>query len=215
MRHTIAIIDYGSGNLRSAAKAVERVISEKNMQADVCITAQAKEVAAASHIILPGQGAFADCMEGLSSIDGMIETLNEVVLEKKTPFLGICVGMQLMATKGFEHGEHDGFNWIKGRVVPIIPKDPSYKIPHMGWNELHVSTDHPVMRDIGEGSHFYFVHSYEFKCDDQQHVLACTDYEEPVTAIIAKDNIVGVQFHPEKSQEVGLRLLSNFLVWSL
>lgn len=207
----LTIIDYGSGNLRSAAKAAERVIAENNLNLDVCVTNDTKKIRNASHIILPGQGAFGDCISGLKNVKGMIDTIEDRVLSKKTPFLGICVGMQLLASKGFEHGAHEGLNWIKGDVVPLYPDNPTLKIPHMGWNEIKKEQAHPVLKNIEDGDHFYFVHSYEFKCENTDHVLATTQYGGNVTAIIAKDNIIGAQFHPEKSQKAGLKLLENFL----
>lgn len=219
---TIAIIDYGSGNLRSAAKAFEHVIAENNLNFQVLITNNADDVRRASHIVLPGQGAFGDCMNGLKSVEGMIEALEDVVLKGKTPFLGICVGMQLLANKGIEYGEHQGLGWIEGEVIPI-PIDTqdaenTMKIPHMGWNTVSFNDglSHPILKNQKkEGSHFYFVHSFMFKSKDQNHVIGTTNYGSNVTSIVAKANIVGVQFHPEKSQESGLQLLHDFLLWNL
>ncbi|MDH5722902.1 MAG: imidazole glycerol phosphate synthase subunit HisH [Alphaproteobacteria bacterium] len=219
-KQKIAIIDYGSGNLRSAAKAFEHVVKENALDAEVIVTAHAEDIDQADRIVLPGQGAFGDCMKGLKSVNGMIEALESAVLSKGTPFLGICVGMQLMAARGLEHGSHAGLNWIEGEVVPITPKDPSLKIPHMGWNSLEFptySTDqnnrHFVLRSTETCENFYFVHSFMFQCLYNHHVLAMTNYGEPITAIVGKDNMIGVQFHPEKSQKAGLKLLSRFMEW--
>lgn len=206
---TVAIIDYGSGNLRSAAKGFEKFSSET-----VIVTADASAVAAADRIVLPGQGAFADCYAGLAALDGMIEALREAVIDRATPFFGICVGMQLMATAGLEHGRHAGLDWIAGEVVPMTPTDSSLKIPHMGWNDLKISKPHPVLADVTDGDHVYFVHSYHFVVADPAHLLATADYGGAQTAIIGRDNMIGTQFHPEKSQAVGLRMIENFLSWS-
>ncbi len=212
---TVAIIDYGSGNLRSAAKAFERAVRESGLDCSVIVTADVEQVRGADRIVLPGVGAFADCRRGLAALPGMIETLNETVLRGGRPFLGICVGMQLMASRGLEHGSHPGLDWIAGEVIPLEPDDPSLKIPHMGWNELKLRRpDHPVLAGIAEGSHAYFVHSYGFRCRDAGDVLAEVDYGGPVTAVIGRDNLVGTQFHPEKSQATGLRLIANFLKWT-
>ncbi len=219
-KQKIAIIDYGSGNLRSAAKAFEHVVKENTINAEIIVTSSADELRQANRIVLPGQGAFGDCMKGLQAVNGMIEALEESVLNKSTPFLGICVGMQLMATRGLEHGIHAGLNWIEGEVIPIKPKDRSLKIPHMGWNSLEFpaySTEqnnrHFVLRSTETSENFYFVHSFMFQCLYNHHVLAMTDYGEPITAIVGRDNMIGVQFHPEKSQKAGLELLSRFMEW--
>jgi glutamine amidotransferase len=220
-KEIILIIDYGSGNLRSAAKAFEHVIEQHDLNFEVLVSNKCEDVARASHIILPGQGAFGDCMQGLQGVTGMIEALEEAVLQNKTPFLGICVGMQLLATRGLEYGEHKGLNWIEGEVVPIEVADKSLKIPHMGWNvcEFNQGTDHPVLKSQKNTnkneSHFYFVHSFMFNCKDKSHVLGEVNYGGNVTAIIGRANIIGVQFHPEKSQEAGLALLHDFLLWNL
>ena len=206
---TVAIIDYGSGNLRSAAKAFERVGAEP-----VAVTADPEAVARADRVVLPGVGAFADCRRGLHALDGMVEALTDAVTVRARPFLGICVGMQLMATKGLEHGEHDGFGWITGSVGAIAPNDPDLKIPHMGWNDLALCGDHPLLANLGPGPHMYFVHSYHLAADDEGEVLATVDYGGTVTAIVGRDNLVGTQFHPEKSQACGLRLIENFLNWN-
>ena len=204
---TVAIIDYGSGNLRSAAKAFEKIITGKK----VVVTSSVKELEASSHIVLPGVGAFADCMNGVKEIDGMVEALSEQVLVKKKPFLGICVGMQLLAKKGFEHGEHAGLGWLDATVKKIEPKDKTLKVPHMGWNNLNLKKDSKLFAGIKEGDHAYFVHSYFIECKDSSDVLAETEYGGKVTAAVNKGNIFGVQFHPEKSQELGLKLISNFI----
>ncbi len=213
-KENLVIIDYGSGNLRSVAKAFEHV------GANVEITNKPDNILKADRIVLPGQGAFRDCMENLSSIDGMIDTLNEAVLKRATPFLGVCVGMQLMASRGVEHGACAGLNWVEGEVVPIAPQDKSLKIPHMGWNDLHYlsannSQDnrHFVLRNIDSSENFYFVHSFMFQCMYNHNCLAMTDYGALIPAVVGRDNMVGVQFHPEKSHNAGLQLLSNFLNW--
>jgi|TARA_B100000315_G_scaffold51661_1_gene46086 glutamine amidotransferase len=205
---TVAIIDCGSGNLRSAAKAFE-LYAEGTVE----VTADPETVRKADHIVLPGQGAFADCRRGLASIDGMDEAIEEVVVQKGRPFLGICVGMQLMATAGLEHGRHDGFGWIDGEVKPIELSDSSLKIPHMGWNELSIQQDHPLLDGVEDGTHVYFVHSYNFAVDDPDSVLSTTDYGGEQTAIVGRDNLIGTQFHPEKSQKAGLAMVANFLAW--
>ena len=212
---TVAIIDYGSGNLRSAAKAFERMVRETERQDQILVTSDADAVRAASHIVLPGVGAFADCRRGLYAVDGMVEALQETVIDQGRPFLGICVGMQLMASVGREHGDHQGLGWIKGEIVPLEPDDATLKVPHMGWNDLQVEgTDHPVLAGIVTGEHAYFVHSYHLQAENQAEILATVDYGGPVTAMVGRDNLVGTQFHPEKSQQVGLRLIANFLNWA-
>jgi len=213
---SVAIIDYGSGNLHSALKAFERAAREGGHDEKISIVSDPDAVRAADRIVLPGVGAFADCRRGLLAIDGMLEALTECVQKRAMPFLGICVGMQLLADRGLEHGVTPGLGWIGGEVAPIAPKDPSLKIPHMGWNSLSVNVAHPLLAEIptGEsGLQAYFVHSYYLRANNPAHVLATTDYGEPLTAIVGRDNIVGVQFHPEKSQIMGLRLISNFLRW--
>lgn len=219
MGKSVIIIDYGSGNLRSAAKAFEKVSNDEGLDFDVKISSDPKDLDSAFHIVLPGQGAFADCMHGLQNASGMIESLTENVLNKAKPFLGICVGMQLLSSRGLEHGICEGLDWIPGEVVPLEPADPSLKIPHMGWNILQTPDNGPqdnrhfILRHLKNDDHVYFVHSYQFIANDQTHVLANTDYGGPVTAIIGRDNIAGVQFHPEKSQNCGLRIISDFLHW--
>ena len=210
---TVAIIDYGSGNLRSAAKAFERAIAEADLEMDVAVTADADRVRDASHVVLPGVGAFADCKRGLMALPGMADALTQAVIEDARPFLGICVGMQLMATVGREHAEHRGFDWIAGEVVALAPADASLKIPHMGWNQLNMTQPHPVFEGIADDAHVYFVHSYGFACADARHVMATADYGGPLTAAVGRDNLFGTQFHPEKSQATGLALITNFLRW--
>ena len=214
---TVAIIDYGSGNLRSAAKAFERMAAETGLARTITVTADAAAVAAADRVVLPGVGAFADCRRGVTEPPGMLAALEAAVIEKARPFLGICVGMQLMATRGLEHGETPGFDWIAGDVVAIEPASAELKIPHMGWNELNIAAPgHPVLAGLAEDGapHAYFVHSYYLAAADSRTVLATTDYGGPITAIVGRDNMIGTQFHPEKSQAMGLRLIANFLEWS-
>ena len=208
-----AVIDYGSGNLRSAAKAFERAAGEIGAGEEVVITSRPEEVAAADRIVLPGQGAFADCRRGLAGVPGLEDAVSEAVIGRGRPFFGICVGMQLMADRGLEFETVDGLGWIGGEVVAIEPADPSFKIPHMGWNELHLERSHPVFDTVAEGSHTYFVHSFHFAVADRADLLASADYAQPLTAAIGRDNMVGTQFHPEKSQAAGLRLIANFLRW--
>ncbi len=210
----ITIIDYGSGNLRSAAKAFERTARETGIDQSVVITSDPDVVAKADRIVLPGVGAIKDCRDGLNALDGMREALEEAVIHRAVPFFGICVGMQLMATRSLEYGETPGFNWIGGDVSALQPTDPNLKIPHMGWNELEIKSDHILLKGLKNGDHVYFVHTYHVAVEDQRHMLATVDYGGPVTAIIGRDNMIGTQFHPEKSQEAGLRLISNFLQWT-
>ena len=207
---TVAIIDYGSGNLRSAARAFERMALPGQT---IHITSSLADIAAASHIVLPGVGAFADCMTGLKAVNGMMEELETQVLSRKKPFLGICVGMQMLFEKGMEYGEHTGLGWLKGQVVRIENTDttPPLKIPHMGWNDVTVKKPHPLLEGIASGDHFYFVHSYHAVCPHPEEVLATVEYGRALTAMVAHDNIMGTQFHPEKSQEKGLRVIRNFL----
>jgi glutamine amidotransferase len=212
----IAIIDYGSGNLHSAAKALERAAREHGSTLAVKVTAEPEEVAKADRIVLPGVGAFADCKQGLARVPGMIEVLEEAVRKQGKPFLGICVGLQLMASRGLEHGVTPGLDWIEGEVRAITPANPALKIPHMGWNTLSVAREHALLDGIPtgeEGLHAYFVHSYHFVPEDEAALVASTDYGGPITALIAKDNMAGTQFHPEKSQKLGLAFIANFLAW--
>jgi glutamine amidotransferase len=212
----VAIIDYGSGNLHSAAKAFERAAREEGSDLAIRVTASPEDVAKADRIVLPGVGAFADCKRGLADIPGMIDALEEAVRKRGTPFLGICVGLQLMAERGLEHGVTPGLGWVKGEVRAIAPSDPELKIPHMGWNTLRLNHEHALLEGIhtGEGGlHAYFVHSYHLVPEEAADLVASTDYGGPITAFVAKDNIAGSQFHPEKSQKLGLKLIANFLRW--
>ena len=210
---TTAIIDYGSGNLRSAAKAFERAAAERGFAGPIVVTSRPEEVASAERVVLPGVGAFADCRRGLAAVPGLEAALVEAVMARGRPFLGICVGMQLMAERGREFETIEGLGWIEGEVVPIAPADPTLKIPHMGWNELIVRADHPVLRGLDSGTHAYFVHSYHLRPDDAGDRLADADYGGPLAAVLGRDNLIGTQFHPEKSQMAGLRLIANFLEW--
>jgi glutamine amidotransferase len=222
----VVIIDYGSGNLHSAAKAFERASRESGANADIIVSDKASDVRTADRVVLPGVGAFADCKRGLEAVPGMREALEEAVHGRGRPFLGICVGMQLLASRGLEFEVTDGLGWIEGEVRAIEPADPALKIPHMGWNTLNVLSDHPLLAGIptgGSGLHAYFVHSYHFvpvvpearaAPNARSVVVAETDYGGPVTAIVAKGNVAGTQFHPEKSQTLGLALLANFLKWT-
>jgi glutamine amidotransferase len=213
MAARVAIIDYGSGNLRSAEKAFARVSGELRTGHEILVTSAPERVREAERIVLPGVGAFADCMYGLSSVAGMIEVLEEEVLQRGKPFLGICVGMQLLASVGREHGDHKGLGWIDGEVVHLTPQDPSLKIPHMGWNELKITQAHPLLAGVNGEAHAYFVHSYHLRARDPGAVLATTDYAGAIAAVVGRDNIAGTQFHPEKSQSVGLDLIGRFLAW--
>ncbi len=235
---TCVIIDYGSGNLHSALKSFERASNESGLNKSITLSNNPGVIAKADHIVLPGVGAYADCLSGLEAIDGLKDALEEAVIEKGRPFFGICVGMQLMSTEGHEYKISKGLNWIPGLVEAIEPNNKSLKIPHMGWNtlsvrpfscppatgavsatadkQINISGVHPVLNDIktGEdGLHAYFVHSYHFIPDNPAHILATTDYGGEITAMVARDNLIGTQFHPEKSQTLGLKLISNFLGW--
>jgi len=207
---SVALIDYGSGNLASAAKALARAANGK---LDIITTADPQVVKNAERVVLPGVGAFADCMKGLSAVPGMVEALRDKVLKEGAPFLGICVGMQLLATVGVEFGHSPGLGWIAGEVVKITPAGPALKIPHMGWNELKFEREHPLLEGIAPGAHAYFVHSYQLVPALPEDLIATTDYGGPLTAMVGNENIAGTQFHPEKSQETGLKLLENFLKW--
>jgi glutamine amidotransferase len=212
----LAIINYGSGNLHSAAKAFERAARESGAPVAIEVTEIPAAVAAADRVVLPGVGAFADCKAGLERVAGMREALERTVRDKLRPFLGICVGAQLMAECGREFGTTPGFGWIKGEVRAIVPSDPGLKIPHMGWNTIDVVNDHPLLAGINTGSHglhAYFVHSFHLQVAERSQLVAQADYGGPVTAMVGVDNIAGTQFHPEKSQTLGLRLISNFLKW--
>ena len=206
----VVVVDYGAGNLKSCAKALME--AAKGTGVTVAVTSDPAEVARADRIVLPGVGAFADCKAGIEAHAGLIDALNEAVIHQKRPFLGICVGMQLMATLGIEYGEHAGLDWIKGKVVRLTPNDAALKIPQIGWNNLSASA-HPVLRELPADADAYFVHSYHFIAAQESDVLSRIDYGGPVVAAVGRDNLIGVQFHPEKSQAVGLKLLGDFLKW--
>ena len=212
----VIIIDYGSGNLHSAAKAFERAARESGSDARIEVSSDAEAVLSADRVVLPGVGAFADCKRGLEAVSGMREALETAVRQKGRPFLGICVGQQLLATRGLEHVVTDGLGWIAGEVRVLEPNDPGLKIPHMGWNTLNVLRPHALLKGLPtgrDGLHAYFVHSYHLVPESREAVVAETDYGGPVTALVARDNIAGTQFHPEKSQRLGLGLIANFLSW--
>lgn len=214
----VAIIDYGSGNLRSATKAFERAAHEAGLDASIVLTGDADVVRNSDRIVLPGVGAFADCRAGLDAVDGMVGVLNQKVRDGDTPFLGICVGMQLMASRGLEKRTTEGLGWIDGDVVEMTPNDPMLKVPQIGWNALTVGNAHPVLEGIKtgpDGYHAYFVHSYHLAAQDESCIVATTDYGSEVTAIVARDNMIGTQFHPEKSQTLGLALITNFMRWQV
>lgn len=215
MSGTLAIVDYGAGNLRSAQKAFSRAAGETGVE--ILVTADAEKVARADRIVLPGVGAFADCMAGLAAVPGMVEALEDAVLKRARPFFGICVGMQLLAGVGREKIETKGLGWIPGAIKRLVPADPGLKIPHMGWNTLRLEKPHPLFDGIEtgpEGLHAYFVHSYHFVLENPDDRIALTDYGLPVTAAVGRDTVFGTQFHPEKSQALGLALISNFLKWT-
>jgi glutamine amidotransferase len=213
---SVAIIDYGSGNLHSAHKAFERAASESGLGDNIFVTSDPEAVRKADRIVLPGVGAFADCRRGLDAVPGMVAAMTEAVQHKGRPFLGICVGMQLLADRGLEHVTTDGLGWIGGDVVEIKPNDARLKIPHMGWNTLDQTAKHPLLAGIPkgpEGWHAYFVHSFHVNPSDTNDVMATASYGGTITALVAKDNVAGTQFHPEKSQKLGLALIANFLRW--
>ncbi|KQW28182.1 imidazole glycerol phosphate synthase subunit HisH [Rhizobium sp. Root274] len=213
----VAIIDYGSGNLRSATKAFERAAREAGLEAEIELTDKADRVASADRIVLPGVGAYADCRRGLDAVPGMHDAITEVVETKGRPFFGICVGMQLMSSRGLEKTTTEGFSWIKGDVVEMTPSDPNLKIPQIGWNTLTLNRPHPLFEGIPtgpDGLHAYFVHSYHLAAEHAADVIATTDYGGPMTAFVGRDTMVGAQFHPEKSQALGLKLIANFLTWA-
>ena len=213
---TVAIVDYGSGNLHSAAKAFERAAREAGLDQPVAVTRDPAVVAAADRVVLPGVGAFADCRRGLDAVPGMVEALDQAVRGRGRPFFGICVGMQLLAERGREYEVTDGLGWIAGEVDRITPSDPALKIPHMGWNTLVAARPHPLLDGLTlgpQGRHAYFVHSYQLNPTRPADLIAQADYGGPITAIVGRDNIVGTQFHPEKSQKLGLALIANFLKW--
>jgi imidazole glycerol-phosphate synthase subunit HisH len=212
----VAIVDYGSGNLHSARKAFERAAYDAGIAQTIAVTRDPDAVLRADRIVLPGVGAFADCRSGLDSLPGMIAAMTEAVFEKARPFLGICVGMQLLATRGLEHQTTPGLGWIEGDVAAIDSQGGRLRIPHMGWNTLDARTKHPLLEGLQtgeEGLHAYFVHSYAFRPANQERIVAATDYGGPIAALIGRENIAGTQFHPEKSQALGLALIANFLRW--
>lgn len=206
------LVDYDSGNLHSASKAFQRMAQEVG-GGDVLVSARAEDVARADRIVLPGDGAYPACRHALGAVDGMVQALEEAVQQRAVPFMGICVGMQMLATLGREYDDVAGLDWIGGEVVRIAPQDAALKVPHMGWNDLVIDRAHPVLDGVESGDHAYFVHSYHFLVADPAHLVAHVDYAGPVTAIVARDTIIGMQFHPEKSQSAGLRMIANFLRW--
>jgi len=213
---TVALIDYGAGNLRSAAKAFERMIAAGGHRSTVVITADPEVVAKADRVVLPGDGAFADCRRNLDAVDGMAEAIAEAIDRRGRPFLGICVGMQLLATRGVEHGVTAGLDRIPGEVRAVAPADPALKVPHMGWNTISARSAHPLLDGVAvgpDGAHAYFLHGFHLVADDERDIVAVADYGGPVTAIVARGNIAGTQFHPEKSQRLGLAMIGNFLRW--
>ncbi|QFT96598.1 Imidazole glycerol phosphate synthase subunit HisH 1 [Roseovarius sp. THAF8] len=210
---TTVIVDYESGNLHSAEKAFQRMASEAGA-GKVVVTSDPETVRTATRIVLPGDGAFPACRNELYDHRGLFEAMKETVIDKGRPFMGICIGMQMLATRGLEYTETDGFDWIAGTVVSVAPSDPSMKVPHMGWNDLVIDTPHPVLDGVSTGDHAYFVHSYHFEVADLSQRIAHVDYGLPVTAVVGRDNLVGTQFHPEKSQATGLRIIRNFLAWT-
>ncbi len=209
---TVALIDYGSGNLRSAEKALREAARRRGIAADIVVTAEPALVAAADRVVLPGVGAFASCRAGLDA-SGVYEAMNEAVHAKGAPFLGICVGHQLLATEGLEFGVTPGLDWIGGQVKKLEPRDPALTIPHMGWNAIAFARDHPLFGGVESGAHMYYANSFALTPSDPADILATTDHGGPFTAAVVKDNVAGVQFHPEKSQAAGLSLLANFLEW--
>jgi glutamine amidotransferase len=206
------LVDYDSGNLHSAEKAFQRMAAEVGA-GEILVTDRPEDVARADRIVLPGDGAFPACRRALGDRGGLFEAIEQAVRQGGRPFLGICVGMQMMATRGLEYTETPGFDWVAGDVARIAPADPAFKVPHMGWNDLVIDHPHPVLKGIATGDHAYFVHSYQFRVAHPAHRLAHVDYAGDVTAIIGRDTMVGTQFHPEKSQATGLRLIANFLQW--
>lgn len=210
---TTVIVDYQSGNLHSAEKSFQRMAAETGTGGPVVVSSDPEAVLRATRIVLPGVGAFGDCRAGLAAIPGLFEAIETRAIRQGAPFLGICVGQQMMASVGREFGDHPGFGWIPGEVVRLAPADPGLKVPHMGWNALELAGPHPVLAGIASGDHAYFVHSFHLIPEDPAHRLATADHGGAVTAVVARDNLVGTQFHPEKSQATGLRLIANFLAW--
>lgn len=207
------LVDYESGNLHSAAKAFARMADEVGA-GEVLVSARPEDVARADRIVLPGDGAFPACRAALDSRSGLAAAIEDAVIARARPFLGICIGMQMMASRGLEYRETAGLGWFPGQVERIEPADPTLKVPHMGWNDLVIDRDHPVLKGLKTGCHAYFVHSYHFRVADPAHLIAHCDYGGPITAIVGRDNMIGTQFHPEKSQANGLRLIANFLTWA-
>ena len=206
------LVDYDSGNLHSAEKAFQRMAAETGA-GEVIVTSRPEDVARADRVVLPGDGAFPSCRAALKASSGLYEAITEAVTVKARPFLGICIGMQMLATRGLEYAETEGFDWIQGSVEKITPADPALKVPHMGWNNLVIERAHPVLEGISSGDHAYFVHSWQFRTANPADRIAHVDYAGDVTAIVGRGNVVGTQFHPEKSAATGLRLIANFLSW--
>lgn len=209
----IAVVDYGAGNIRSAVRAFEHVAGQVGIAAEVEVVTTPEAILAADRIVLPGDGAFADCIGALRARSSMAQALEEAVRRRGRPFFGICVGMQLLATRGLEYGEHPGLGWVAGDVERIVPRDPRLKVPHMGWNDLRLTHPHPVTEGLAAGAHAYFIHSYHLVPKAHDAVLAEADHGGPIVAVVAEGNVVGTQFHPEKSQATGLRMIANFLRW--
>ena len=209
----VVVIDYGSGNLRSAAKALEVAAGIAGKSVSVIISSNPDVLRKADKVVLPGQGAFGDSMRGLTERSGLLDSLNDAIHNRAVPFLGICVGMQLMSVGGLEHGYHKGLGWFSGTVQRMCPKDQKFKIPHMGWNDIFINKPHPILSGVKSGTDCYFVHSFAYETANSDEVIACTDYGGTITAAIAKENMAGMQFHPDKSQAVGIQILANFIVW--
>jgi len=210
---TTVIVDYESGNLHSAEKAFQRMAAEAGT-GNVIVSSDPDVIRRADRVVLPGDGAFPACRQALFDHRGVFEAIDEVVITAGKPFMGICIGMQMMATRGMEYTETPGFDWIGGSIEPISPTDKALKVPHMGWNDLQLDRAHPVFDGISTGQHAYFVHSYHFEVADPAHLLAHVEYGGHITAVVGRDNLIGTQFHPEKSQDTGLRMIANFLGWA-